>query len=299
MRSILDILYEYSTKGKIIDIDCITEIIKIRKKEVILDTYIKAIEIIDDNYILKKYGLTNNIIATYDALNRTIEINTNKLNEDNFKNTNSNNLTKIQLYFNINCNILHIIFHEIEHAYQLKLSQEEKTCDLETKLSAIDFYVVNKCEKLINLSKTNPNYDFSSDTEMLNQLIIKRNNFHIKYHSLSPTERLAFIKPIEYILELIKPITNEISIIETIFKNKLYTYYLKGYDFKNEIISPTKRYIENFKCLGIHDEDTYFNDELYQLINENSRTDLVNRMTFGLDITENEYNLILSKKKKL
>ena len=41
MKNILDIVYEYSTKEKIIDIDCITEIIKIRKKEAILDTYIK------------------------------------------------------------------------------------------------------------------------------------------------------------------------------------------------------------------------------------------------------------------
>lgn len=289
MDNVLDVLVEYSKRGKKADRKFIKKVIKVMIEEKELKDYIKKIRFVDMSKIESYYPENERGVMAYRCWNGEILIDEGdieflcKLMEE-YIGKDSREFEKI-----ISCNalVLQVLLHEIEHANQYKKSKINDT-DFENILLSIcnyannEFFKESKLNQLIIIKKgLYLNRQLYYDLKLSGEI-------EIKYSSSSPTERMANIystNDVITILEQIKDIPGPIKF----FQDFLISQRLNGYDLKKTIVSPTLRYLDDFKKLGISGVNQYFDEDFETSLNKANNDSLENRLLLGLPITEEEY----------
>lgn len=269
MENVLDIIYNYSKKHKLLDKEAILLISTLLIKKYNISN-------INDIYITKKF-LENRIETLAYLKKRKITICLSNLNsfiknDENFINNYPNNLC---YYMERNLQILQIIIHEMEHSIQHMMFKSESN-DIETRLLNLEFdYIVNMKEGYLDSFKNYKNYRKKIKT------------YNILY-PLRFTERMAQINAYSKIIETITPIKNEIpelfSLEEKIKEASKFANYVSP--DKYGLPGPTILFFNYLKKT----------DELDLIDHINLSYE--ERLKYGFNLTSEEYEFTLRKLKR-
>lgn len=300
MENILDLLYEYSKKGKQVDKEFIDKTIKIMIREKNLSDYIKKIRFENLSSCKINHGGKDTPMA-YDTYAKEILLDNNNIilfqkmleNLFQFKN--------FEQVLAINAILTQALLHEIEHANQLRKSiiiNEE----FENLLLDVNYHVDNeffKESKISQLLILKMGIYLNSQLSYNSNLQQKLNT---KFKKSIPIERMANIYSTQEVNDMLVQISkNEcIENVTSLFDLLLAKFQLNGYNNNNGIImSPTKRYLEEVKKLNIIGMNEHFTEYFNMIMLKFQNASLENRLLLGLDISDEEYQktkIKLSKK---
>lgn len=183
-----------------------------------------------------------------------------------------------QLFYR-NLLITQIILHELEHANQRKIVDNEQTLEAQIlRLSLLDYEI----KQILK----NKYIDESIITYAKAKMQVYNDNY-----AIAPHERLAQIKSYQEILNLLTQIKKYVpNLLEFEQTNKLENL-LRGFYQESEIYSPTAAYlIQNGKSQMLHEFNWY--DEDYHKLLEKSKANysFEDRLKYGLMIDEEEFD---------
>lgn len=271
MDNILDILYEYSTKCKILDNSAIENIINTGKNELSLSNV---------NHVEKRISIKRTPLAVYNVFSETIAIYPIAISRF-FRNSKyksklilESELNAVETCFRKNLIIIHMILHELEHANQFSNydtpSLEMRLVDLELK------YLFDMEDK---------DDDFYSNPNKAKEAVIRNKNYD-KLYDISFLERMANINAFTKVVELTKKIGNDR--LEELHSDLFLSLCMREYSCETD--SPTLRFFKGIKR----------NSRANSLIKEYNLT-YEDRIKYGLSLTSEEYNrnikLIKSKRR--
>ena len=302
MGNVLDLLVEYSKRGKLIDRIYMLKIIDVATKEKELDDYIKKVIFARFNV-----GHEQNIML-YESFGKVIKINESRISKicnASFENFQKIGLTTFEQYILLNARMLQGLLHEIEHANQHKKSKIDNK-RFENMLLAICLHNENEYfnqSKIAQILMTTLGTCLDKNfyrNYVLNDALRKH------FSTTLPEERLAEIHSINEIQNILKPIKSEIPKAFSLFDELLSISYLRGYKDQNyydEIllssegynsqnfnVGPTQRYLYNLKILGISGINSHFNENFYKAMSLVKESSVEDRLTFGMAITKEEYH---------
>lgn len=284
---LLKLLFDYSRQGKIIDQDYMDKLVEIVVTEEGLDNYVRKAKIVADE--LQKSNRTSDRIALaeYNSLYKMISLYANNINRilEHYEQYLPLFTPGEQLFFQ-NITISQIILHELEHANQERMIEEDyKKESLETTILSLSEKKVRPwhIEKLLE----------SGYPPHLIAVYLKAKESHYKEnYMMAPQERLAEIKSQQQILdmlELIKDITPNLVDYEGTGKIESLLRGYREYDY-DTISVPTFEYLQNplafeelsrFHCYQNNYDDSLKEAKKYYSLEE--------RLTYGLSIDQKEY----------
>lgn len=262
MENILKIIYDKSTKSKIIDIDDIDKIVNYLVIGNELNKQVSNMQI---------QQIRGNYLASYSPYEKTIYIYYNvidKMLEDIDNNTIIENDFEMYLYKNIS--LLQIILHEIEHAKQIKIMHNENS--LEAFILRLSSMVSDSTkENLYDLSPEERFAEIKSFSDII-KMILYINTKIENLHNIIATEKLQ---------RLLKGYHFENNVVES----PLINYYVLG---------NKESYLKYFEWCN--DKNKILYDKLYNIYSESDR------LFYGMPISINEFCnlleiLVLNKKK--
>ena len=269
---IFEIVYNYSLNKKFIDNKAIEEICNII-------TYN-----IDFSEVLKRICISNKIFtldyAYYDYDEKLININIKKIiinSTEDFKGL----LSSESLYLFINLYILKVLFHELNHALQIKYINK-KNNDVETILLLYSYFTLNIFLTI--------NSNFKQ-----NKLLYK------KTYNYNPAERLAEIDALSCIIKFIDKQQCVNINIKKLFQVQLINTQLLKYKsiFKN-IQVPSYLFLSKIGFEHVWDSFDFMRDGYEsQLKLATKYYSLEDRLKLGLPISNDEYFSMIKKRKKL
>lgn len=277
---LLRLIYDYSIKGKLIDkayLDKFIEIV-VRHKE--LNHYVRKSKIMETGSETESEFQ----VATYTPFTKTIIVYENAINALLEKVERKEHLfTDIEKVFYKNIVISQTILHELEHANQEKMKEEEDSIEsLILRASGVGIKGIDSEFDIFTLNTSYVDY-------CLNLLKQREKNYRDNY-LYAPFERLAEIKSFSEIIEILKNIKEYIpNVLE-------YENYLLGKNmirgFNDELFSPTIYYIQN--NLSDYSFMTWYNENDLEtsLAMCKSEYDLSKRLRYGLMIDSYEYTSI-------
>lgn len=300
MENILDLLYEYSKRGKNVDKEFINKVIKVMIIERDLNDYIKRVRFKNLSSCKINHGGKNTPMA-YNAYTKEILIDNNNIilfQKMLEKLIQFGGFDKI---LSINAMLTQALLHEIEHANQSKKSviRNEEFENLLLSVSCHvdnEFFKERKISQLLILKK-----GIYLNPQLYHNLGLQQ-RLNIQFNTSVPIERMANIHSAQEVNDMLVQISkNEcIENVTSLFNSLLAGFQLNGYSFNNEIItSPTERYLEEVKKLSIIGMDTHFTEYFDAIMKKAQSTSFENRLLLGLDINEEEYQktkIKLSKK---
>ena len=266
MDNILDIIYEYSMRKKLLDRKAIEIIITIMIKE-------NNIEIINNINIITHLfdNLSEKTLAYY--FNGDINIYLSKIYKYLKKYSDNNlidnkNLSEFEEYLINNLFILRTVFHELEHSNHERLIHYNNV-SIEKELIKIELDFINRINNL-----------YYGDEEKYNRL----KKLYDNLYDISFIERLADIWSHEQIIKVLETDKNELKRIYEYEKLLLLNTELSTYKNFNDM--PTIRF---FIAIGKAKEISKY--DLYDL-------DFKTRLRLGLNLSFDEYFLNQRKLEK-
>ena len=277
-EKLLELLYNYSKNNKLADIDFIVKVVSIVTNYKRLNDYVKKIEYNSynkfDNSSLLGYNFDERKIIIYDE-KLNIYLNQVKANDVFIPN-------KEKLFYK-NVEVLEALLHELEHANQSKIMENEKTEEAEI----LKLVGVGKSRELISMELKK----IGLSKKLIENLLNNKMKIYYKYYDFAPHERLAEINSHQKMSEILSPIKNFVPNIYKLENTLVLKNKLKGYTFNHKLISPTVLYlkeqgeennlrnfcwydIEDNKCLEL--SKRFYNSE--------------KRIRLGLPIDNYEYN---------
>lgn len=284
-EEILRLLYDYSISNRLVDRTFIEKVIRLYADSYQIGHYVNKIKILDIN------ENNNNSLAGYSYNTREIIIFIDKLLEEILDNNSFNLVPNNQLYFYKNAQILHVILHELEHANQAKIIDNEKTLESEI----LKFTGVSKSQDIISARLRKSGFSSKSIEIFLNSKMKIYNEFY----DYAPHERLAEIKSLEKTQEILSPIKKYIPKVVDIGNMKILQNYMKGYNLSKQINSPTIYYLQKqgeYSQLEKYDWYDYYPS--IALFKSKEKYCFENRIRYGLPIDSKEYNEMNKKLKK-
>ena len=262
---ILNIIYNYSTNNKILDIDAIKEICTLIINNKHLNNNLSFITDINksrlDKYVLGEYDMENTVYIYYNQIYSF-------LNSKIFKKKylDKDNLTNTEITMLKNLHIIETILHELEHFYQTNKVKDN---------------LDNSFEKILYQYEYNfmfPNINFNNIFKFYFDII---KNFYLTHatYDISFMERMANINSKEQIIIILKKYNNEFNNVCHLKKKHLEQYKLNNY-LKN-IDGPTNIFLYKIGALPDFIKNNY--DEL---VNSMS---LKERYRYGFDLTDREF----------
>lgn len=278
MDNILDLIVDYSKKGKLIDLVFLKKIREIIIKEKSLEDYIGIIYFdsnLSDSYINGCTGYydlqTKDVVMCEYAINKTHE---------KFKNGNKGRLSEYEEYILANSSVAQVILHEFEHANQIR---------------KMDFN--NDFEAL--LLKASTSFELCYGKEILRDHDDRElfyEYFKKNYYVNMPKERLAENYSKRELYDLMKPIFSDINPQIDVYLNRcINNTLIRGYDESN--LEPTEGYLIDYDCLLFPEPNPLLNVEFYDALAVEKEKPLCDRLFYGLGITEDEFNKIKQKKR--
>lgn len=270
---LIELIYNYSIKGKYVDKEFIGQLINAVVKEEKLKDYVQ-------HYTILPYCEENKEAqAVYDSNTKTIIVYRNpleKMLEEEEKELDL--LSKIEQIFYKNVSISQIILHELEHVIQKKIEIEEET--IEALLFGLD--------NVLTIITLNQNLNLKQCTEYFKQ-------YKDRNYIYSPKERLAEINSYKKLLNALHLIEEFIPNLVRLAEAYKLCAMLLGYeldDKKNMIIYPTVHYLQglgiDLKIFDWYDENP---KKLIKLSEKNYS--LEDRIKYGLPITDLEFEKVL------
>ena len=302
MENILDLLYEYSKRGKNIDEEFMDKVIKIMTKEKDLKNYIKRVRFENLSSCKMNHDGKNTPMA-YDPYTKKILLDSHNIEifRDKIKEITHNlNFSDFEQVLSSNSILTHALLHEIEHANQHKKSMI-KDENFENLLLGVschvdnEFFKESKLSQLLILKKgiyLNPQLYYNLGLQ---------HQLNAQFKTSTPIERMANIQSTQEINNMLVQISKNdcIENVISLFDSLLAGYQLNGYNFNNDIInSPTERYLEEVKKLNIAGIDVHFT-EYFDIVMEKAQSaSLEKRLLLGLNISEEEYQKKVMKLSK-
>lgn len=284
---LLKLLFDYSQQGKVVDQNYMDKLVEIVVREEGLDNYVRRTKIVTDEIQKRNISSDRITLAVYSSLYKRISLYANNINKilecyEQYLPL----FTPVEQLFFRNIMISQIILHELEHANQERMIEEDYQKEsLETTILRLSDKIVRPrhIEKLLE----------SGYPSHLITIYIKAKERHYKENYMTdPHERLAEIKSQQQILdmlELIKDITPNLVDYEGTSKIER---LLRGYiEYDYDMISvPTFEYLQNplaFEELSrFHCYQNNYDDSLKVAKKHYS---LEERLTYGLSIDQKEY----------
>lgn len=258
--------------------DEINKIVFILSEENNVLNYVKNVRYvkINQNEVNHK---SNKCFIAYDLETKEIIIDSELMIEYVNKLINSdlyNNLNEIEKKLFVKMHILNALCHEIEHA-----KQNKKTRSINTRFDNVLF---GECLRVIN-------------TNLTNRITIKKRNNYCnnlcKYDNASPEERIANIRSIDYVLKLLNEIRPYVPNLIESFEKKKNKILLKGYDFNDKYPYPSYRYISDLVDVGVLSIPQLI--FISHFLKKSKNLSLQKRLTYGIDITPDEYLFVKRK----
>ena len=286
-EELLDLLYEYSIKGKLADKDYIDKFILIVSKYKSFNDYL-----IGPDYI--PYSTANkDTLATYSFSIKKIQIFYKKIEEvlANDKLCDVMIPEKEKIFYK-NVKISQILLHELEHVNQTKIIEEKN--NLEARILRLTG--VGKSSEIFAVILRKMGYNTSSIESLLDN---KKNIYH-KYYDYAPHERLAEIKSHEQLTSITSKISDVVPTINKIEEIYSIKNMLKGYKIDNILISPTVLYLVKQGEIGALKRFEWYGKNDYETLHNSKKLyDLEDRVRLGLPIDQKEYNTINKRLNKL
>lgn len=286
-EELLDLLYDYSSKGKLADKEYIEKFIAIVKKYKSLG-----------NYLIGPYYLpysTQNIdtLATYSFSIRKIQIFYKKIEEtiksDKFCDFMIPEKEKV---FYKNVKLSQILLHELEHVNQAKIIEEND--NLESRILRLTG--VGKSSEIVAIILKKMGYN---DNKIESVLDDKKSIYH-KYYEFAPHERLAEIKSHEQLTSITSEIGDLVPNVNKLEEIYAIKSMLKGYRIDNFLISPTVLYLIKQGEIGALKRFEWYGRNDYETLCKSKQLyDLEDRVRLGLPIDQKEYNAISKRLNKL
>ncbi len=280
MEIIMNILIN-SLKTNVISTKDITKIINIFADELDTKKYIKKVifKTIDQDATNHK---SNNCFIAYDPINYHIYMDIKKTNEyinQIFNSDMYKGLNEFEKLFVNRVFLVNALFHEVEHANQIKMSCEHNN-NFEGILFKKILFPINSYRKF-------------KIFRSLNNKVINYNNVLIKYDNNSLEERLANIKSYNYTLKLLKLIKPYVPNLIKIFEKKKLKALIKGYNFKDNISNPTDRYIYDLVNHNVLSKNDLI--EIRYLLMNFKNANINTRLMYGLSVDEFDIDYIKNK----
>ena len=195
MDRIIEIVYIDSYNNKILSIEKIEKILELLVSQKELENYIYNMSVCDTNL---------DVLGSYSYDLKSITLFKNRINSMiNFIDNMVVNLSDFEVMLYKNLRILQSLLHEVEHAYQYKIS-----------------FVQNSLEAFI-----------------LRLSYMVDNRYDGKLYELCPEERLAEIKSYYEIEEYLRYLDDNIGDINNIIKNKRWEKLFMGYHVRDTKIN--------------------------------------------------------------
>ena len=261
MENIIDIIYDYSVRNKLIDKKAIKSIINTSINIYNIDTIDKVMfsntSLLTDDFTMAGYDVDNFIIIIYmNAIKKEIQLNS-QLTDFKIE----DELNKFEMFARKNLHLLHIILHEIEHAKQAKLVRNIHDVSLERKLVHAEFNyanpsIIDPCTYLPSLENI--------------KTMVKNRLLYDTCYDISLMERLADYYSLNDIKNMSKILSANLYNLQDLI---LIDNLLREY--KNELDSPTERFFEKINKSQVLIQSPYLKYE--------------DRLKYGLRLTKNEY----------
>lgn len=292
---ILKLIYDYSKNGKIADEDFINKIIELIVNEKKLDKYLRNVVFLNQG-IARSDGTT---IAYYDYREKNIAVSLKDMKKALDDNSRITSLFKdFEQIMALNLAITRFMLHELEHANQSKRIFNSLDDSIETKLlkASTKYYKFlsngDLMEKIC--------FDKASEEEIL-AYASQINKLYREYYLYNPSERLADIISYKTILNIIRPIENNVSKLK-IFERELFlSALLRGYQtLYNRITCPTETFLSGTNQNEVWSKFDFYDDDDSKLLEKASEQySISKRFNLGLPITNEEYENTNEMVKKL
>lgn len=286
---ILELLLQYSSNHKLCDESFFQKTISTAIKELSLEEFVNTYHIYDE----VSYNEENHYfsLAIYQYLSKNINIflgSIEKKNEELLKQYPY--LDEIELYLLKNVSILQAIFHELEHAHQMKKLQLFLD-DLETFLLKVSLRYVRFLQypEIVEELKKE-----GFKEKEIYDILLQSKKKDVALYDLNPAERLADISSINTVFQITKPIHYIYPILYDFLNHESLNMLSKGYTLqKNTVLSPSIIYIEKSEYKNQLKEQPFYNKNSdIMLENVCSNYSLSQRLLYGLPITVEEYQKI-------
>lgn len=284
-ENLIRLMLEYTSKGMLPDkayIDKLVEIVVCSKD---LNDYVKSVSF--------EYGVNSFddgvSIASYNPLSSKIKVNVDGINIalENYEVYEC----LFEYYERILFRIMFItqaVLHELEHAYQCKISMTGADNSVFTKLIKASNYlaIALKNPKFINsLAKNNINIE-----AILAYCHINRTEYERNY-IFDPMERTAEIYSYSTICESMKLIKDKFANLNEYCIASLYQKMLRGYEESWSFgLCPSQVYLFNMNKGNVWQEMPFYDENYLELI-ENAKRDhnFNSRLLLGLPVESEEY----------
>lgn len=292
----LRLLFDYSKNGKFVDKAYIEQLIDIVINSQSLNFYVSKCSILNEGESLNPCETS---LASYDPTTKTINVYI-----EGIKKTLEHHEKYQILFHNIeqlffqNLVISQVILHELEHAHQAKIMDQENT--LEANILRASKISINSDEIADLVAK---GYEKEQILiHMLSRKRIAQQNYRTNY-LLAPNERLAEINSYQEILNSLSHIKEYVpNLTEFEQSNKLESL-LRGFDYEFGFLnSPTLSYLsKNGNPATLSSFDWYDKNYFKCLEKTKKNYPLEDRLKYGLMIDDEEFDqslkmLKLSKK---
>lgn len=283
---ILKLIYDYSIKGKLVDLIFVDKLIGIVVSKKSLNDYVRKFRYTnkldknDFDVLCASYNpLTNEILLDSESIQILLD-------RRSYYDSLFSSLEQIMFR---NLTITQIVLHELEHAYQNKQADDKKNNSIETRLISASFVLQQalKNPKFLNLI-------FGGEIPEKDMIIyiLQNRELYKQYYSLNPTERLAEINSLRTIVNSIESIKEYIPALYEFKNATLVENMLRGYeDSWNQGTCPTEVYLVGTRQGRVWNEFDFYDQDSSQLIkNVSCQYNLNRRLSLGLPINYNEYS---------
>lgn len=285
-NKIIDLIYAYSIKGRLVDQDYIKELINIIVTCKNLDNYFGLLKIHSQKKLKSAKEVDLYTLASYDWNSQNLNIYSQNINwllksESKYLYL-FNNYER--LFFD-NLLITQVILHELEHIDQKRKMSEEKNFESEFLrfTTSHDEYNIEFLLKKGYTSKE----AFAIFTQQQ-----KNNSDYEKNYNISPEERLAELNSHYLIIDLLSHTPQKLPHLISFYQTRFLQILIKNYtyDFYNDIIiSPTNLYLEKTDNLIFSHHFPWYDINYFNcLANLKNILSLDERLKFGLSIDTEE-----------
>lgn len=278
LLKVKDIILNCIDRKRVLSNQEIEEIISLLVREQKLESYVENVYFSNKicfNYVLAYHSKEKFIVVLEDFLNKyrnsceKISFSSDKDNSDS-------------LLLNINLEILRIIFHEIEHAKQVRKANIDD--DIKAKIFKAEDTACHNYDYLKNRDICK-----GLSNEQTRFLLAKLKNLLYVY---SPCEKDAEFNSYLNILKILKDFNSDNSIVTNSFVKRFNGILLTGYDEKSDLF-PTYYYLSSMGYLNDKEKSYNYSEIKDYLI---SNYDLLTRIKLNLPITTEEKKAITRAK---
>ena len=285
---VLELLLDYSTRGKLADRDFVDILINIVVSYKNLSDYIDHVDYVDlDNPTDKEIRC-----ASYNVVRKQIQIsNSGIYNVLNAYNIYDSLFDNLESYMFKNIQIAKFVLHELEHAYQYKLTDDKNNNATRNKLLRACFFL----EDIVR--DANAFMQFVLSVPDMDAFMKEYKQTRDGNYDFCPSERMAEIGCQSTILNTLSMIRSDVPNLYDFESTCLDEKYLTGYAKAfREGGCPSGLYLKAIKQDDAWKSMDFYSDNYDELVkNVVAMYSLTSRVTMGLPASIEECNLYVDR----